>query len=232
MRANVLALILGWPAAMALAVAVAGQGLSGRRRRTALNRALHELRRPLQALALAAAGERPLSAQLELAALALADLDQAVNGGAASARMKLARCRPLVEDAAVRWRGTASAAGGGITLSWDASDVWLFADPARLAQALDNLICNALEHGGARVAIEVSEVPGRVRLAFRDFGARVRPSSPPRAPGAARHGHGLKVVAAVAAAHRGRLALERGSGGTVAVLELPVAARKLAPRAA
>lgn len=46
--------VAGWPVAASLAVAVVAQGLRAGRHRTALNEALHELRRPLQAIALAA----------------------------------------------------------------------------------------------------------------------------------------------------------------------------------
>ena len=67
--------------------AVTAQGLRAGRRRSALNEALHELRRPLQAIALAVLGPRvgapPVSrARCELAAAALERLDREINGGA------------------------------------------------------------------------------------------------------------------------------------------------------
>ncbi|HEU4945103.1 MAG TPA: hypothetical protein VFT10_08075, partial [Solirubrobacterales bacterium] len=47
-------IIAGWPLALSMAAAVAAQSLRAGRRRLALNEALHELRRPLQAVVLAA----------------------------------------------------------------------------------------------------------------------------------------------------------------------------------
>jgi hypothetical protein len=48
------ALIAGWPLALTVAAFLVRERVRGDRRRGALNRALHELRRPLQALALGA----------------------------------------------------------------------------------------------------------------------------------------------------------------------------------
>ena len=52
----------GVPFGLSLAFAVAGERFRSTRRRAALNEALHELRRPLQALSLAASGTRWTSA--------------------------------------------------------------------------------------------------------------------------------------------------------------------------
>ena len=57
----------------------------------------------------------------------------------------------------------------------------------------------------------------------------IRPESPPspaglvaRLSGRRRHGHGLRVVRRIAAAHRGDFRLRRSERGTEAVIELPV----------
>ncbi|HEX2372295.1 MAG TPA: hypothetical protein VHI33_06730, partial [Solirubrobacterales bacterium] len=77
------ALLAGWPLALTAAAILARERVRGGRRRGALNRALHELRRPLQALALGA-GDGPRDdrsvngdgpGKLELALSALDDLD-------------------------------------------------------------------------------------------------------------------------------------------------------------
>jgi signal transduction histidine kinase len=44
-----------------------------------------------------------------------------------------------------------------------------------------------------------------------------------RLSGRGRHGHGLGVVRRIATAHDGRFALRRADGGSLAVLELPLA---------
>ena len=81
----------GWPLAATMAAVAAAQGLRAGRRRSSLNEALHELRRPLQAIALAgAAGASPpaLESSVRLAAAALERLDREVNGG------RRCGCRP------------------------------------------------------------------------------------------------------------------------------------------
>ncbi len=94
------------------------------------------------------------------------------------------------------------------------------ADPERLAQALDNLIHNAILHGGLRVRVEAAVFAGGVRIAVADSGPTS--SAARRRPGP-RHGHGLRVVSAVAAEHGGRFLLRTSPDGTRAILELPFA---------
>jgi signal transduction histidine kinase len=95
------------------------------------------------------------------------------------------------------------------------------AEPTRLAQALDNLIANALEHGGPPFALTASRVAGRVRISLSDGGGgQGAEGDRDRSP---RRGHGLAVVRAVARAHGGRFALHRATSGAVAALELPLA---------
>jgi signal transduction histidine kinase len=187
-----------------------------------LNRALHELRRPLQALTLQAPPDRVAGSpsSLDLATVALADLDREVNGGSPEVRMRPVSCRALVEGAVERWRGPAARARRSLQLRWAAGDSQVVADPARVAQALDNLLANALEHGGLRVLVEATRGERGIRVAIADSGAAARRTDHPADP---RRGHGLRVAAEVAAAHGGRLLVERGDGGTIAVLELPLA---------
>lgn len=225
--------LAGWPLAGVLAMVLVGERLRAGRRREALNRSLHELRRPLQLLAL---GHRVAPAAnaaqpLELAIAALVQLDREINGGGAPESRRLVSCRELAGAAVGRWRGRAKLVGGSIALRWRAGGAPLIADPARISQALDNLIVNALEHGGPNVVVEARAAGDRLRIAVADDGRAARPPSRAGAPadviarltGRRRRGHGLEVVRAVAAAHRGRFALQRSEGGTVAVLELPLA---------
>jgi signal transduction histidine kinase len=222
----------GWPISALLALALAGQGVHGFRRRSAINRALHELRRPLQGLALTLPGSAGpnLAASLDLAIAALGRVDAAVNGGSIpSDRLPIA-CRALLEAAVARWRGRAALSGGSLELRLR-SDPMVIAEPGALAQAIDNLIVNALEHGGPAVTVEAAVRSGRVRLAVVDSGvssrSRLRRETPreaiSRLTGGRRRGHGLDVVREVAASHGGRFALQRSERGSVAVLELPLA---------
>jgi signal transduction histidine kinase len=225
--------VAGWPLAGALAMALVGERLRAARRREALNRALHELRRPLQLLAFSrwaplAAGS---PAPLELAIAALAQLEREINGGDGEPR-RLVPCRELVDGAVGRWRARAALGGGSIALRWRTGGAHVLADPARLSQALDNLIVNALEHGGPNVVVEARTAGDRLRISITDDGRSARPASRVGAPAeviarlTGRHGHGLEVVRSVAAAHRGRFALQRSEHGSVAMLELPLASAR------
>jgi two-component system, OmpR family, sensor histidine kinase MtrB len=192
-----------------------------------LNRALHELRRPLQALVLMeddspqpaasppAASRRGL---LEVAASALRDLDGAVNGGSSNRPAETFSCREVVFAALERWRPIASRTGG-IRVYWDAGPAPVQGDAGRMAQAFDNLISNALEHGGPPVVVTGARVAERIRITIAN-GANGRAPSRARDP---RRGHGTDLVSQIASAHRGRFALCQTGSGCVAALELPLA---------
>lgn len=206
-----------------------------RRRRTALNEALHELRRPLQALALVGSDGAPTAAagiehSVRMAATALERLDREINGGPAASVAERFRVAPLLAGAVERWQGRAEAAGS--TLVWrGGEDGEVVGDRWAIAQALDNLVLNAIEHGGPRILVAVDTPAGRLAITVRDCGrplplpgevrASGRVSLRDRVAGRARRGHGLRVVSRVAAAHGGHFALRRTPGGAEAVLELP-----------
>jgi signal transduction histidine kinase len=193
----------------------------------ALNRALHELRRPLQALVMLEEGSGQPAASppaasrrglLEVAASALRDLDGAVNGEGRESEPRRFSCREVVLAALERWRPMA-ARTGGIRVYWDAGPAPIEGDPVQLAQAFDNLIANALEHGGPPVVVTGARVAGRIRVTIAN-GASNRGPERKRDP---RRGHGTEVVSRVASSHRGRFALCQTGSGCVAALELPLA---------
>lgn len=214
----------GWPVAATVAALVACDRVR-RRRRRGLNRAMHELRRPLQALVLSSgSGRAPGSQAVRVALAALDDLDREVNGGSRRAELRPVDCRALVQPAVERWRGVAAATRRALTLRWRAGSASVLADPDRVAQALDNLIDNALRHGGLRVCVEAELCAGGVRITVRDTGGAAPARRGPRDP---RRGHGLAVVSRVAAEHGGRFRLLRGPAGATATLELPLAPRAI-----
>jgi len=226
-------IVAGWPLAASIAAAATARGLRAGRRRTALNEALHELRRPLHSIALATrAGAAPrIESSVQLAAAALERLDCEINGGTQERAMEVVPARPLLESAVRRWKARASIGGGSLILRWHAGAALVEVDGFGLAQALDNLIVNAIEHGGPSIAIEARLWGERVRVSVTDSGWASRPATHRGTPagvvarlaGRRRHGHGLTVVRQVAAAHGGRFALRRTECGTRAVLELPLA---------
>lgn len=207
------------------------------RRAVRLNRALHELRRPLQSISLSIEGHAPdlacAHACLEQARGALEQLDATVNRRALirrPVRTALAQITDALED---RWRFA------GVRVTGPAGDRTIDADPVALGAALDNLVANAIDHGGGGVDVCALVSPTAVRFEVRD-GRRGAArsagggSAEPRPPHTddPRRGHGLAVAAAAAAEHGGSLVpLARpAGGGAVAALSLPAPADDPAPR--
>lgn len=226
--------VAGWPVAATLAAVAATQSLRAGRRRSALNEALHELRRPLQVIALASAGPTGsppvLVSSVRLAAAALERLDHEVNGGGLQRPPEEVELRPLLEAAVRRWQARANLAGASLKLRWRAGRAVVVGDRVDLAQALDNLIVNAIEHGGPEIAVDARPYKGRVRIVIADSGRSARPPARRDTPaeviarlsGRRKRGHGLCIVRQVAAAHDGRFALRRSERGSLALLELPL----------
>ena len=193
----------------------------------ALNRALHELRRPLQALLLLENdSRRPEAAPpratrrglLELVTTALRDLDGALNGEGGSLPPRRFSCRESVTACLERWRPHAARAGG-VRVYWDAGPAIVEGDASRLAQALDNLLSNALEHGGPPIVLTGARVAGRIRITIAN-GLRPGRKVPRTDP---RHGHGTEIISEVASRYGGRFAFCQTGTGCVAALELPLA---------
>ncbi|HVV90000.1 MAG TPA: ATP-binding protein [Solirubrobacterales bacterium] len=236
-----------WPALGGVGATLATAIRDGRRR-TVLNERLHELRRPLQALSLMApraGGAGSGDGAVEMAAAALAALEREINGGREAGARAIVAVRPLLEAARRRWRAQAALSGVELALRWDAGEAAVEGDRVGLAAAVDNLIANALEHGGGRIELAADLAGDRICLAVVDSGdragrrargcaapsrggdARRRRGTRPfgRLTGRARHGHGLRLVRRTAVRHGGAFALHKGERGTSAVLELPLAPR-------
>lgn len=225
-------LAAGWPLAISLALAAAARGWRVSRRRTALNEALHELRRPLQALVLAGPGGG-LDESLRAAATALERLEREINGEAPAAPRAPVAIGPLLEASAGRWRRRAGRGGGRIEVGPESGSATVLGDHHALAQALDNLVCNAVEHGGREIRLEATRVAAGLRVSVADSGfppgrSRALDEAAARAlsrlSGRARHGHGLRVVRRTAAEHGGSFRLRRSASGSEAVIELPLLA--------
>jgi signal transduction histidine kinase len=235
MKLELAQFVAAWPLGASLAAAIAVRGLRVGRRRTALNEALHELRRPLQALALSAPGAHrvapaAIQGSLQMAATALERLEREINGEPVVSTRLPVSVRPLLEAAVGRWKSRAALVGGALSLRWQAGEAIVDGDRCELAQALDNLIVNAIEHGGPEVVVEARTRAGRLRVSVIDRGRESRSGSRREGPaelisrlsGRRRRGHGLRLVRRVAAGHGGDFRLRRSERETEAVLGLPL----------
>ena len=229
---------VGW----ALAAAALAEAWVARRRRARcaelVARACHELRGPLHAagLGLHAMGRdagvadvrlAAVGAELDRARLALADLAAAPSGATAVDTSGPVELATLVGAQVASWAPAAAAEGRRVVLRCPAAPVVVQGEALRLAQAIGNLLGNAVEHGRGEVGVRLrAAAPGRVAVEITDEGAGLPAPVAvlvrrPRAGRGAR-GRGLAIAAQVAARHGGRLSAAPAGSGARLVLELPV----------
>ena len=233
----------GWLAAALAGAAALGARHAAGERREAVARACHELRGPLTAArlglhlapgrdSLPAARLRAIDAELGRAALAVDDLLAPARRRGGLADLARIDVRALLADSVEAWQASAAAAGSAIVLEWPGRSAAVWGDRARLAQALGNLIANALEHGAGTVSVRARGRDATLRICVADDGpglpapvAALCGGARRRDDGAGRlgRGRGLGIVAHVASAHGGRLAAAPSPRGARLVLELPVA---------
>jgi signal transduction histidine kinase len=141
--------------------------------------------------------------------------------------------RELLEDAAGRARAATEIRARSIVVGDVPDGCAVRADPDRAAQALDNLITNALRYGDGTITLSARINHDRVELHVTDDGDGFPDELLPRAferfgrgqharssePGS---GLGLALVEAVAVAHGGRAdARNRRDGGADVSITLP-----------
>jgi signal transduction histidine kinase len=196
---------------------------------------VHELRSPVAALAAISetAAEQPTadSTRTDLTRLALAAcraiervvLDVAI----ASVQLEPLDLRGLVADVVA----SHALRGSDVTFDGDEEPLAVDGDPVRLRQVLDNLIANAVAHGGAAdVRVRATRSDGMVRLSVSDDGPGIPPGEEARifepgvrlvreTPGS---GIGLALARAIVEAHRGTISVESPPGaGATFTLALP-----------
>jgi signal transduction histidine kinase len=222
----------GLPVAASLALAGGITNLRKGRRRAALNEAVHELRRPLQVLSLSlptdSSPAAPVESSLQLAAVALQRLEREVNGGAYEEAVTEVSVGRLIEEAAQRWKKPTESRGGTLEVEWNGEMTFVDGDRFSLSQALDNLLSNAIEHGGGKVRIRGRRQGDLVCISVVDAGAVSSVKAAARRSrrnGRRRHGHGLRVVARIAKSHGGSFTLRSTGQGAEAVLRLPLCRR-------
>jgi len=227
--------VAGWLAALAAGGVALSLQRELARRAELVARACHEVRGPLAAARLAihlverqgraAPQVHAVDLELRRAARTLDDLDAARTGRQLRDRADLVEVGGLVREAVAAWRPVAVARGVRLRLEPPAGGAAVRGDRARLAQACENLLANAIEHGGGTVELRARADAGRVRIEVRDDG----PGLPApvaelaRRPRAGRgpRGRGLAIAADIAARHGGRLAAAPSSRGARVALDLP-----------
>ena len=229
--------VAGWVTAGLAAAIVVGVRRAYGDRMEAVARACHELRGPLTAARLGlvpgsgqqapSAGRlRAIDTELGRAALALDDLAGA-GGGSSRWRCERVEVAALVVDCAEAWQAAAAAAGATLRVGWSGEEAVVWGERLRLAQALGNLIANAVEHGRGPVDVGGAVRDGRVRVTISDHGpglpATVAELRRRARRGRGTRGRGLAITAEVAELHGGRLACAPAETGARLVLELPVA---------
>jgi signal transduction histidine kinase len=228
------AVAAGLPMAASFAMAGGFVALREGRRRNSLNAAMHELRRPLQALYLSlptgAEAGRPLQSSLDLAVAAVERLDREINGERIGTEAVHLSPKPILVEAVERWQPAAAALDRPLDLFWSGDNAVLRADRISLAQALDNLISNALRHGSGRVSVSGRREAQVLQLTVEDggcLGAAGGPRPSRHRSGRCRHGHGLAIVRAAAAELGGSFRLTVSRSGTEARLVLPLAEERV-----
>lgn len=232
--------MLGWCAALT-ALGVAGlQTGRMRRRRELVARACHELRNPLAAARLLIASmerrdEAPparlqaLDVELRRAGIALDDLAAARIGRTVALREERVEVGELVEELLASWQVVARAFGTDLRVGATPAGVQVRGDRVRLAQALSNLVANALEHGRGPVDLAVRCRGAAVQVEVADHGpglpAPVGELTRRRRSGRGRRGRGLAIAEQIARSHGGRLATSPADTGARIALELPACER-------
>jgi signal transduction histidine kinase len=228
--------LAGWAIALLGAGAAAWAWARLRSRMELVARAAHELRSPLCAARLAvhaAARERgwpalaPVDRELARAGLALEDLGAARAGGRAGERPERLDAVDLLHEVRETWAPLAWPVRREVRVEPTTATLLVRADRLRLAQALGNLVGNALEHGSGSIVLRARGEGDRVRFEVEDRGAGLplplaALTRRPRAGRGAR-GRGLAIAQEIARRHDGTLREERTTGGCRLVVELPSA---------
>ena len=145
----------------------------------------------------------------------------------------------VLATVARRFAGGAAPVGRSILV--EDTDVVLDADPDRLAQAIGNLVDNALAHGAGSIVLFALERGDNVELHVADSGQGFPKAFLPRAfdrfsradeaRGRGGSGLGLSIVELIAEAHGGHAgAANRPEGGADVWVSLPRAARPASRR--
>jgi signal transduction histidine kinase len=195
---------------------------------------MHELRGALAALDLGlslvereqelAGCADGLRLQLERARDALDEIDALRSEKSKPRDVALVDLGAVVGGRAAAWSQLAPAYGAAVRFSWRAGRAWLRGERTLLLQALDNLIGNALEHGGGRVLVDGERCGSCVRITISDGGPGLRASTHQfgETPVSSRRGHGLAIARNAVEVLGGSISTGVSMGRAAIVVELPL----------
>jgi signal transduction histidine kinase len=236
--------IAGWLAFVAAVAAAALVRHALAARGEAVARACHEVRGSLTAARLGlewgsppSAGSRLRAIELELerAAAALDDLQEVDRKRVGEDGVPgVVDVQAWLSDSVEAFRPLAEACAIELRLEFVAPLGRIRGRRARLAQASDNLIANAIEHGGSPIRVLAGVVGDRVRIEVADGGPGLpapmselvrRPRVGWRRRQGGRRGRGLAIARDAVVEHGGALSALNAGGGARLVVELPLAER-------
>ncbi|WP_040601507.1 sensor histidine kinase, partial [Patulibacter medicamentivorans] len=222
-------LAVGWPLAVASAALLLVERRAARLTAERVVRACHELRGPLTTVMLAL--DRPATRPGELTravTIELARARRACDEVSAAAARRRARDERQPVDLAELGRGLAAvhdaaARTADRRVRFSGGPAVVLGDRARLAQAIGNLIHNALEHGSGTVTVSIRTTASAVRVEVADQG----PGLPApvavlvRRPRRGQRGRGMRIVSEALGAHGGSLRAGPSPAGARLIAELP-----------
>lgn len=234
-------LLAGWLLAVGSSVLLLLARRSAVRSTEQVVRACHELRGPLQSVMLALGGPdddapRPplhaLAVELTRATRAVEDLAAATSGPGSRDEVRRIDLVPLVRDLVAVHDVAARTRGRRVVLVAGDAEATVVGDRDRLAQAIGNLVRNAVEHGQGTVRVGVGHGPGHVHVEVADEGQglRVPIDRLVHGPRRGRRGRGMRIVVDALGAHGGRLRSAPSAAGARMVAELPSARPRTALR--
>lgn len=174
-----------------------------------------------------------LAAELSRARGAVEDLSAAAAGGVRRDEVRRVDLLPLVRDLVAVHDLAARGRGRRVVLVPTATATTVLGDRARLAQAIGNLVQNAVEHGEGTVRVGVGGTGDRVHVEVADEGHGLRvPIEHLVRSGRRRgqRGRGMRIVSDALVAHGGRLRSAPSAAGARMVAELPAARPPAAAR--
>lgn len=204
---------------------------------TRLDQVAHELRGPLAALRLSlfrigsvlrdeAVQEQVKGLDLHIDRACLAVEDLVYEGKLRSGhKQKLPGSFDIaifIKRVICSWQPVAEFAGVTLSLSLHCGPLTISGSRQRLAQALSNMLANAIERCHSQVTVNVTKDGEAISIAVDDDGPGLSALPAARRLGRSRRGHGLALARSVATTHGGAVEAVQSKRGACISLKLPL----------